>query len=446
MNTTGNFKNWRIGFFLKGLVACSPQWSLVRRILTVVLVWLFMWVSNILFGMSNALDYAAGLQSNITIMALLPQQVIAFVIVLILPVAGVKFLLVPLTASFLALWAGARYCQSLYQMTSIKLAFRYLASIIWGFRYPNLVIDDARLKNENNQGLWLSQVGGPGFLDVRPGNAVLVERLDAPTRILSMGRHYINRFEHIVDIIDLKDQTLVVPEELTITKDRIVLKVRDAAFRYRIASMAKDEVGRGLSSNPYPFSVEAIRKLHYNRTISQAGVTPWDKLVQNTVMSGITDYLNEHLFDEIIHAGGTAKDPRQEIIENIQSVAMRSRLRNFGTRLVWFDIGNYSLSEEYETSSLISSWQANWMGKVAIDKASGEASRLLNQEAGRAEAQAEKLKSIVTFFKTINFSDNTEENIRNVVLAKTAQVFESMNAQIGVPDYPQASPTTGSQK
>lgn len=161
------------------------------------------------------------------------------------------------------------------------------------------------------------------------------------------------------------------------------------------------------------------------------GVTPWDTMVQITAMSGITDYINEHLFDEIIQTSETGIDPRQEIINNIQAVSMRNRLKNFGTRLVWFDIGNYSLSEEYETGSLINSWQANWMGKVALDKASGEASRMLNQQSGRAEAQAEKLKGIVNFFKTINFSENSEENIRNIVLAKTAQVFESMNAQLG---------------
>ncbi len=412
---------------MKGLVACSPQWSLVRRILTLVLLWLYMWVSNILFGMSTALDYAASLQSAVQILSLLPQQVIAFIIVLVLPVAGVQFLLVPLTAGFLALRAGARYCQSLYQLSSMEQAFHFLAAVIWGIKYPYLVVDDAQLKNENNQGYWLSRVGGPGYLDVRPGNAVLLERLDAPTRILAMGRHYINRFEHIADIVDLKDHTLVVPEESTITKDRIVIKIRDASCRYRIASSARDEMNRGLSSNPHPYSVEAVRKLHYNRTVSPAGVTSWDQLVKDTAMSGITDYINEHLFDEIIQADGAGVDPRQEIINNIQSVDIRYRLRNFGTRLVWFDIGNYSLSEEYETTSLINSWQANWMGKVAIDKASGEASRLLSQESGRAEAQAEKLKNIVAFFKTINFSENSEENIRNVVLAKTAQVLESMN-------------------
>jgi hypothetical protein len=434
MNSTLSFKNWRIGYFLQGLVTCSPQWSVVRRILTLILLWLYMWVSNIFFGMGTALDFAATLQSNVGLFALLPQQVIAFTIALILPVAGIKFLLVPLTAAFLAFWAGARYCQTLYQVNSINQAFQYLAAIIWGIRYPYMVVDDAQMKNDNNQGLWLSRIGGPGYIDVRPGNAVLLERLDAPTRILSMGQHYINRFERISDIADLKDHTLVVPEESTITKDRIVLKIRDASFRYRIASSARDEIGRGLSANPYPFSVESVRKLHYNRTVSPKGLTSWDTLVQTTAMSGITGYINEHLFNDIVHAGGTGNDPRQEIINNIQSVHIRNRLKNFGTRLVWFDIGNYSLSEEYETGSLITSWQANWMGKVAIDRASGEASRLLNQEAGRAEGQAEKLKSVVNFFKTINFSENSEENIRNVVLAKTAQVFESMNTQFGSED------------
>jgi regulator of protease activity HflC (stomatin/prohibitin superfamily) len=446
MNTTSNIKSWRLGFFLQGLVACSPQWSLVRRILTVVLVWLYMWVSNIFFGMSNALDYAASLQTIIPFLSLLPQQVIAFVIVLFLPVAGIKFLLVPITAGFLAYWAGARYCQSLYQFSTTKEAFHFLASCIWGFRYPNVVVDDAQLKSEFSQGHWITLTGGPGYLDVRPGNAVLLERFDAPTRILSMGRHYLSRFERISDIIDLKDHTLLVPEETTITKDRIVIKIHDASFRYRIASSARDDIGRGLSTNPYPFSVESIRKLHYNRTVSQAGVTPWEKLVEITAMSGITDYINEHLFDQIINAGKHGNDPRREIINNIQSVSMRNRLRNFGTRLVWFDIGNYSLSEEYESSSLINSWQAIWMGKVAIDRASGEASRLLNQEAGRAEAQAEKLKSIVNFFKTINFSEDTDENIRNVVLAKTAQVFESMNTHFSTSGENPTTPTGSENK
>jgi hypothetical protein len=74
----------------------------------------------------------------------------------------------------------------------------------------------------------------------------------------------------------------------------------------------------------------------------------------------------------------------------------------------------------------LNAWEAKWKGESKLNLAKGEAESIAYQEMGRAEGQADIIRSIIKALESINLSPNQPQNVRNVVLAHIAQVIEAM--------------------
>jgi hypothetical protein len=413
---------------LDGFLICHPSRAKLRLILSLLLVWLYIWFCNILFGANTALALAETIHNSSKILGSVPQPFIAFLLVLFFPIAGLKFVIIPVSAAAMALVGGARYLQFLYKFPSLQSSLKYLCAVLFGFFYPKLLIEDGNAIPEDPEN-WLTRIGGPGYLTIQPGFAVILERLESPSRILSAGQHYITRFEKIVDVIDLKDQVINLPESQAMTKDRIVMSVKGVFFRYRIASTARMEARNSrLNLEPYPFSVEAVRNLHYNRPVAVDGLSRWETVVQEMVSGEITDTINENNFSSLAIYNPSGVDAREMISNRIRSPGFRNKLRRIGTKIVWFDVGNIGLSEEYKIEPIINSWRASWMSKIAATKALGEAQRTSLQEIGKAEAQAEILKTVVEVITDQNLTkDTSSEESLALVISRLEQLFDSIS-------------------
>lgn len=410
-------------------LACNTRSGKVRFLSWLAMIWFFITCSNILFSSQVIIDVAQKIQSSALFLSQLPLGLIAVPLTFLWPFSGLEFVILPIGALWIAILFTAQYVRSINRFTSYSEAVHYTFSCLFGLFLPTIIIREAAIDLDESGRSWLADGKGPGYVVVQPGSAILLERINSPSRVISIGRHYVTRFERIKQIIDLRDQHLPIDEEVTITKDRITVKIKKAYIRYRVASSSREEVqSKDNPASPFPYSVEAIRKLTYNRSVTEKGVTEWDTAVKFTAFGAITDYINENNYDRLFMPKGQHEDPRKEIIKRVNSPEVRNRLKNIGTKLAWFDIGYIGLSEENGDIQTIMPWQANWTGKTAITRASGEAQRLAYQELGRAEAQAEMLKSIVNMLNDIQVSENSTENIRNVVLARTAQLLESMTS------------------
>jgi hypothetical protein len=409
---------------LDGLFICQPERAKLRRLLTIGMIWLYIWICNIFFGANTALSVAEEIHSSSMILSVVPEPILAFFLVLFFPIAGIKFAVIPIIVIILVFMSGARYLHFLYKFPSIRVALKYLTSVTFGWFYPRISIDDRfNLPDEDSRN-WLTYKGGPGYLFVQPGLAVVLERLDAPSRILSAGNHYITRFERLVDVVDLKDQLIEIQEERAMTKDRFEISVKGVYFRYRINSTARSEVKSAqINMEPYPFSIASVRNLHYNRPISKDGPMKWEKMVQDSVVNEITSFINENNFATLTMFDPSGNDTREMMAKRIRSPEFRNKLRNIGTKLVWFDVGNFGLPEEFESEKVINPWQATWMNKTATTKAIGDAQRISLQEIGKAEAQAEILRKIVDILNSMDYSDDYSEINRSMVISKLAQLF-----------------------
>jgi len=85
-----------------------------------------------------------------------------------------RYLLAPLVALIGAILVGARYIQDIYNLESYGLALLYLLGSFWGMLYPKLTISDGQKQIEPDKINRLSRIGGPGYLTIYPGNAVLL--------------------------------------------------------------------------------------------------------------------------------------------------------------------------------------------------------------------------------------------------------------------------------
>lgn len=330
----------------------------------------------------------------------------------------------------LAFILAARYLRLIYKLPTHWPAFRYLVAALTHLWRPYLYVEKGGRKiapSESDVTIWdgnlIDRVGGPGYLIVLPGNAVLMEYTHGKTRALSEGRHLLSRFERIKEIIELKEYIGTLDEMAAITQDGIEVKVRRVRYCYRLYC-GDDSPGRCLE-DPYPFSPETIHKMFYNRSMMRNGLTSWERAIGFAVNGEITNYINKHTLDQLTAPNGG--DPRGEIYKNLKLESVRNRMKDLGAELLWCDIGYFDVLMDDVKKQRVGVWQARWSGDAETARAYGKAQRQSYQELGRAEAQAEVLMNIVNALEDLNAEPNPRQNLRNMILMRTAQLLETMS-------------------
>ena len=262
--------------------------------------------------------------------------------------------------------------QDIYELASYRKALRYVLTSVFGLlRYPRLEIAEGKMQLRADEVNTLREIGGPGFVIIRPGNIVLFERLRSPAAVRSAGKHFISRFESIKDVVPLEEQDGVWPESVASTKDGIEVRVKDIRFRYRLYP------GRrygGFTSRtweePYPFSPQSVKNYAYNRTIDEKGqINSWFNTVKFIVDNAITDYISAHTIDELTAPGATGDDPRGKIKQTIDSPRARKSLRDMGAEILWCEIGHFEITDKRVSAQRLETWQMKWSGKADLVRA-----------------------------------------------------------------------------
>jgi len=448
-------------FFFEAMIAGDRPWGCIRLVLTVFgliigLVILLHFIPPIADAVINVLRAIYHLFKNLFPSAptgpyppppkghVYPPPTAAFIQFFI--DAGnelwkrMRYFIAVFAAMSIAFFVGGRYVQDIYELTSYRKGLRYVWTSVFGhLSYPRLVITEGKMQVRPDEVNTLREIGGPGFVIIRPGNLVLFERLRSPAAVRSAGIHFISRFETIKDVVPLEEQDGVWPESVATTKDGIEVKVKDIRFRYRLYP------GRrygGFTSRtweePYPYSPQSVKNYAYNRTIDDKGVVnTWFNSVKFIVDNAITDYINSHTIDELTAPGKTGSepnDPRGKIKKILDSVKTRNMLKTMGAELLWCDIGHFEITDKRVSAQRMETWQTLWAGKADMERAEGEARRVAYQERGRAEGQAELLKSIIRSLGELGLEeDQSQARLRSIVLMRTAQILEAMTERNRLP-------------
>ena len=343
-----------------------------------------------------------------------------------------RYFSIPLVSIFVTLILGALYIQDIYELKSLRESFNYIWKTFFVTMLPviNIPKEVDSVKSDNDQ---LRVIGGPGYLDVQPGNIVVLEELTKPSDVLGAGKREINRFQTIKEVFSLKEKSGAIDEVSVITKDGIKVSIHDINYRFRFLSINDGNVSERLKSNPYPFSTRAAVDLAYKRAVGPSGEPPhWESSVKGVVSSTITSFLKRTSLDALTSSAYDKKAPLEEIFDDLNSPHTRDRLKKIGAELLWCEVGKLDFGKLDADAHRMRKWAAEWDGREQLIQAQGDAEFLANQERGRAEGQVNLLQSVSHALRDANRGDDSslkkDENLRKIVLARTAQVIEAMTS------------------
>jgi hypothetical protein len=420
------------------------RWAAIRFWFALGILILFTYLGHYAFRSTTLDQVVQTWIDRRQLLELVPGFILKFIALFL---RNFRFLWVSSAALILAILIGAGYLQAIYQTISLGETFRYLLGSMFGIGGAGLVIDDGVMKVDKGLPNLVRDIGGPGSVVVQPGNVVLFEHLDRPSKIRAEGVHHLSRFEMVRrfpsdmefegrEIPTLDEKTGFIEKVTTNTKDSIPIIVEQIQYRYRLRLGREfgDFVDRD-PENPNPFSLQAVKNMAYNRTVrikdpgtGETELTPWHMMVNGAVERAITDYIREHQFDDVV-VPNFPDNPRGVITERIFSVGVRNSLRSYGAELLWWDIGHFKIADPIVADQLVDNWSTIWRGEAAFRLARGEAERIKNLELGRAEAQAEMLVKTMEAFNNVEIAQLGPGTVRDILLAKLAQLLEGMADQ-----------------
>jgi hypothetical protein len=336
-----------------------------------------------------------------------------------------RYLIALFAAGLLAFMAGARYIQDIYELEGFWQAFHHLFASFFGILYPRLSVHGGKKVIKDGEVNILDIIGGPGYVFVQTGNAVLFEGEAAPEAIYPSGHHFVPRFQTIQPIA-LEDQYGEMEGVSAMTRDGFDVKIGKTRFRFRLLA---DRKARS-HQNPYPYTEGAIHDMVYNRVVSEQGLGDWSSGVAADIRKVLKGYINRHSLDQLTAPEESGGDPRGDINGELFSPAVTNKLRSRGTELLSIDIGGFEIPKKDVEQQRLNTWQAKWMGEARLARSHGEARRLTYQEIGRAEAQAEMLISIMHALSDVDLRGGTSQSLRNVILVRTAQLLEAMGESL----------------
>lgn len=329
------------------------------------------------------------------------------------------------------------YLKDIYEIWKFWKVFWYLLTVIFPcwwipFWMTSLKVSSGRREIADGEVNTLDRIGGPGRLIVEPGNVVILETLLAPARILGAGEHRVRKGEIIKAVIALEEYSGQIDKITASTQDGIDVKVTDVEFRFCINPATQTPASRTMQ-NPYPFSRKSVYDLVYNRTVSADGTTgDWMGAVQGVIRGIIAEHISAHDLDTLLSPAVRDAHPMFELRRKFSEPQNQEKIKGAGAKLLWINIGNFVAESDDIEKQRLQVWLAKQSGVEKIMQAQGEAEKISSRERGRAEAQVVLLRSIAQALQEIDAGGKldkakTAKNLWNIVMARTAQILESMS-------------------
>ncbi len=336
-------------------------------------------------------------------------------------VHSLRYMIAPLAAIICILFAGALFVDDIYALQNLKLAFHYVLASMFGDQYPHLTVDKGERQLKKNELNLIDKIGGPGLVEIQPGNAVMFRKLHGPSVARVAETHFLAPFEAIAEQVSLDEQQGEKESMSAMTRDGIKVVIKDIHYRFRI----KQQEQRS-ADNPYPFSEDAIRSLTFNLTVGNNGTDPWRMTVERAVTGTIGEFVSSHTIDYLTAPRTHEYNPRLELKSQLFVEGVRKRLSDLGAELLWVDVGHVEIEDSSVDELRTNLWSAEWAGDASSIRAYGDAVRQAYHELGRAEAQADLIMSIAGALSNVDLSTNPAENIRKILLSQTAQLLNTM--------------------
>ena len=378
-----------------------------------------------------------------------------------------RYIIMPLASLVGAIFLGARYIQEIYFLKSFRKVIHYFLASLFDIFYPSVVIEDGKFKLKAGEENVVVSIGGPGNVIIRPGSVALLENTHNPTNTRAEGVHFLSRYEKIREKGSLEEQHGHIEQLASVTKDGVRVNARDIHYRYRILPNRHLQINTNLDSQvpppqedpqseysryryalrggrtpwvPYPYSIQAIRHMTYNRLVDSKGVISWADTVRRQFESEIRNYIRRNNLDQItaprafehLENGWELRQPRQDIHRNYKAPGFRGRFREIGAELLWYGIGYFEVADNRGNAKRVETWKAAWQGDIRKKRAYAEARRQAYEEQGRAEARAEILMGLMQGLDARQLSEKERvDRIPDILLTQVANLLETTKKSDG---------------
>jgi hypothetical protein len=153
--------------------------------------------------------------------------------------------------------------------------------------------------------------------------------------------------------------------------------------------------------------------------------------VEGAIKRVISEHIASHELDALLSPPASGSHPIYDLHKKFENPTYMDKIKAVGARLVWINIGNVAPAQSDIEEQRMKVWLAKQSGTERLLKAQGEAEKISSRERGRAESQAVLLRSIAQALHEVdsgngNDKAKTAKNLWNIVLARTAQILESM--------------------
>jgi hypothetical protein len=334
----------QVSLYLLLFVEGDHQWGQMRQTVAAVVVVLFVVFSRLfepigpLYLLDRALEMAG------------PRESLPPTLVNLLDFFGsfftrqvLRHALPPVAGVLLALYFGAAYLRDLLELPNLRQALKYLTATLFGQDYPRMTITGGQARVADPETNPMLRVGGPGWVDIKIGNAAIFERVVGPSSVLGAGTHFVRRFETLREAFDLREIERSRDDVRTITKDGVPLVLSEVRARFRIRAREMRTV-----ANPYPVMVGAIRDAAYNRKVTARGLEDWADMVAGAVKGTITSWIARRRMDELIpppadgsQAPAELPPPfRKALHEHFQHKDTRQKFAAMGAEIIWVSVGH----------------------------------------------------------------------------------------------------------
>jgi hypothetical protein len=299
------------------------------------------------------------------------------------------YLLPLLLGGLVAFRIASLYLADLFELESIGIASRYLIGSVFGFRYPALTIGTGRI-TELDQDSPLLRIGGPGYLNLHLGFAAVFETIDGKPKIYgpspARSQFFIQGFERLRDVIDLRDQLRKLDEVRTVTKDGITVHARGVQIVFRAFGGTQRKPGSRYHADP-----ASTLSLAYGGIAHDDGLSHWTETLPELAKRELQAFVAARTLEEFLALPEQASEareddgrpmtvhiPRRLLTSSFHTPERQQRLKDLGLELVWVGVGTWEVRDDQIPSTELEIAAGQTLTGTARDEA--RAQRLRSPE------------------------------------------------------------------
>ena len=260
--------------------------------------------------------------------------------------------------------------------------------------------------------------------------ALVLARGTSVTRAAGPGYVRLERFERILQAVDLRTQFRAQNASVT-TRDGIPLTtVATAMFQVRAGRPVEEDQPDTL---PYPYEDSTVFRLAYADSAGEEEVIHWSERLCPQIEGILVGEISKYAMDELYRPAGANSENNPVPIVTIAGELishLQPRLRNtFEFELpeeqpiTLFDADFANLNPPKDVlKQRVSSWQADWQRRSEVQKAEAEHEAIRTLQAARARAQLEAITDMTEMIEAIYQA--SEVDLSEVIVLRTVEALE----------------------